>query len=97
MRQPMMGFPVTCPECGAEALREFPVAEVALALMTRRNSLHLYAPCHGRLWRASLIEIQQIREYLGAPWLDGPAPPRIVPAYGPNSPQGGRGTATDQQ
>jgi hypothetical protein len=95
MDEPLMRFPVTCPECGAEALGEFPVAEVAVALMTKRKDLRLYAPCHGHRWSASPEELHQIREYLGAPWLEGPAGPRAEPFYGGKSTQGAR--VTDQQ
>jgi hypothetical protein len=87
MNQPVMRFPVTCPECGAEALGEFPVAEVAIALMTKRNCLRLYAACHGHQWLASLIELQKIREYLGEPWLVGAAGPRTEPLRGRKSAQ----------
>jgi len=70
MEEPVMRFPVTCPKCGTEALGEYPVAEVAVALMTSSNDLRLYAPCHNYHWIATPIESHQIREYLGAPWLD---------------------------
>lgn len=80
MEEPMMSFPVTCPQCGTEALGEYPVAEVAVALMTQRNGLRLHAPCHNSDWLATAIELQQIREYLGAPWWDPSTVPRLAPA-----------------
>lgn len=70
MDEPTIRFPVTCPQCGREELAEFPIADVASALLLRRNTLHLYASCHDYYWAASQWELQQIREYLGAPWLD---------------------------
>jgi hypothetical protein len=51
-------------------LGEYSIADVANALLSRGNSLHLYASCHDYYWSASQWELQQIREYLGAPWFD---------------------------
>ena len=59
-------FPVTCPECGREALLTRPLATVTAALMTGSKPLPLYAPCHSHRWMASQEELQQVREYLGA-------------------------------
>ena len=66
MNEPTIQFPVTCPECGKEALNARPIAIVANALLSRMDRLELYAPCHARRWIASNEELQQIREYLGA-------------------------------
>jgi hypothetical protein len=68
MNEPTIQFPVTCPVCGAEALAEYPVADVADALISRTGALQLRASCHDLRWTASKLELQQIREYLGA-WL----------------------------
>jgi hypothetical protein len=69
MNEPMIRFPVRCPQCGSEALTAFPVATVANALI-QRNRIRLHTDCHGIAWYANNTEMEQIREYLGAPWLD---------------------------
>jgi hypothetical protein len=69
MNEPTIRFPVTCLRCGQEALTSFPVATVANALIQRKK-IRLYADCHEVAWYASSTEMEQIREYLGAPWLD---------------------------
>jgi hypothetical protein len=68
MKEPTIRFPVTCPKCGNELLTELPVAVVAVGLI-RGSSIRLFADCHGVSWGASPLEIEQIREYLGASWL----------------------------
>jgi hypothetical protein len=68
MNEPTIQFPVTCPVCGTEALGEYSVADVADALISRSGPLQLRASCHNHRWTASKLELQQIREYLGA-WL----------------------------
>jgi hypothetical protein len=65
--EPVVRFPVTCPRCGTEQLTAFPVAEVESALLLGRR-LPLYATCHEYYWSASELELEQIREYLGAAW-----------------------------
>jgi hypothetical protein len=67
MNNPVVRFPVTCPECGAEALSAFPIDAVAAALIDR-SPIKLRASCHSVSWTATPIELEQIREYLGAPW-----------------------------
>lgn len=69
MKEPTIRFPVICPACKSERLTEFSVAEVASALIEGRG-LHLHADCHRQSWVANELELEQIREYLGAPWLD---------------------------
>jgi IS5 family transposase len=64
----MIEFPVTCPECGREALLMRPLDTVVDTLVAGRKTLPLYAPCHARHWTANERELKQIREYLGA-WL----------------------------
>ena len=68
MNEPTIQFPVTCPKCGAEAIADYPVADVADALLSRSTVLQLYAPCHDCHWPASQAEMQQIREYMAA-WM----------------------------
>jgi hypothetical protein len=47
----------------------FAVSDIAGALINGRR-IRLYAICHDASWDASDIEVDQIREYLGAVWLD---------------------------
>ena len=65
MNDPTVRFPVICPKCGKEQLDEFPIAEVAAALLSGGN-LRLLAACHHYTWIATPTELRQIREYLGA-------------------------------
>jgi hypothetical protein len=74
MKEPTIRFPVTCPKCGAETLGEYPIAEVASALLIENGRLRLYAKCHEYHWSAKPGELEQIREYLGATWFDAPQP-----------------------
>ena len=69
MTEPTIRFPVTCPKCGTEMLTEFPAAEVADALR-RQGSICLVATCHDMIWDASVVELEQISEYLGATWAE---------------------------
>lgn len=69
MKEPVVRFPVVCPQCGAESLARLPIAEVAAALINGKQ-LDLFTACHQRRWPASQVELQQIREYLGAPWIN---------------------------
>lgn len=58
-------FPVVCAKCGRESLLEYPLTTMA----TRLNKLHrlpLEAKCCGVVWDATAVELEQIREYLGA-------------------------------
>jgi hypothetical protein len=68
MKEPTIQFPVTCPLCRNEALGEYPVADVADALLARTKALQLRSRCHNQHWTADSDELDQIREYLGA-WL----------------------------
>jgi hypothetical protein len=63
--EPTVRFPVTCPKCGTERLTEFPADVVADAL-SRGADICLVATCHDVIWDASMLEVEQIREYLGA-------------------------------
>jgi hypothetical protein len=65
VNEPTVRFPVTCPQCGKEQLDDFPVAEVAAALLSG-GGLMLIAACHQYAWSATSTELEQIREYLGA-------------------------------
>ncbi len=70
MNEPTIQFPVSCPKCGEERLGEYPVAEVAAALLSPTSTLRLYARCHEFHWNARPAELAQIREYFSA-WVTG--------------------------
>jgi hypothetical protein len=64
VNEPTVRFPVICPKCGREQLNEYPVAEVAAALLSD-GKLRLLAACHDYTWNATPTELEQVREYLG--------------------------------
>ena len=68
MNEPTIRFPVKCPECAQETLGEYPMAEVAAALVAPGEALRLHALCHNVQWSASAGELAQIRGYLRA-WM----------------------------
>jgi hypothetical protein len=76
MSEPIVRFPVTCPQCGAESIGTFPLTDVAAALIECRR-VNLFAGCHSLSWDASDVEQAQIREYLAVMWHEEqPARPR---------------------
>jgi hypothetical protein len=64
-KEPGVRFPVICPVCARALLTELPVAQIAEALIMG-SSIRLHANCHDVYWDATELEIEQIREYLGA-------------------------------
>jgi hypothetical protein len=64
-KEPGVRFPVVCPKCARALLTELPVARIAEALIIGA-SIRLHADCHDVYWDATALEIEQIREYLGA-------------------------------
>ena len=64
-KEPRVRFPATCPICARALLAELPVALIAEALIMG-SSIRLYADCHDVHWDATELEVEQIREYLGA-------------------------------
>jgi hypothetical protein len=58
-------MPIRCPECGEESLEGFPVALVADCLLSG-NRIRIRARCHPVEWYATAVEMEQIRQYLGA-------------------------------
>ena len=56
--------PVVCPQCGSESLEVFPIQEIAPDLINGRQIV-LHARCHAQAWPASMVEREQIRDYLG--------------------------------
>ena len=69
--EPTFRFPVICPTCREETLSTLKVGIVAAALISGR-AVRLYARCHDIYWDAHPIELEQVREYLSAPWVDAP-------------------------
>lgn len=71
MDEPTIRFPVTCPECGKEALLSRSLARIAGILLTRNQQLTLTAPCCERCWIATTDEMEQIREYMSVALASG--------------------------
>ncbi len=65
MHEPTVRFPVACPKCGMERLTEIPFHVVTDALQ-RGSDICLVATCHDVIWTATELELEQIREYVGA-------------------------------
>jgi hypothetical protein len=63
VREPLIEFPLTCPECAMVNLAKYPIAVIANALLTGR-SLRLYASCHDKYWTATFSEREQLRKHL---------------------------------
>lgn len=61
---------MTCPICAQALLTELPVAVIAEALIMG-SSIRLNASCHDVSWDATELEVEQIREYLGAGVVTG--------------------------
>lgn len=64
-----VSFPISCPVCGNKLIAQYRPVDIVGALINGRP-IHLYAACHDKSWIASYVEVQQIRSYLGATWLD---------------------------
>ena len=69
-KEPGVRFPVICPICARALLTEVPVALIAEALIVG-SSIRLHASCHDVYWDATELEVEQIREYLGAGVVTG--------------------------
>jgi hypothetical protein len=63
MQEPLVRFPITCPECAMEQLAERPLRQIAEALAVG-SKLRLYSACHDVYWTATFIEREQLRDYL---------------------------------
>ena len=63
MPEPILRFPVTCPDCALESLSEMPIALIANALLTGKD-IRLYANCHDLYWTATFAEREQLRQSL---------------------------------
>jgi hypothetical protein len=65
MKDAEVFVPIKCPECGEEWLEGFSVAAVADALLSGTR-LRMMGRCHAQERDASLVEMEQIRQYLVA-------------------------------
>lgn len=63
MPEPILRFPVTCPDCALESLSELPIALIANALLTGKG-IRLHANCHDLYWTATFAEREQLRSSL---------------------------------
>jgi hypothetical protein len=69
MSETTVKFPVTCPKCGRKRPAELPVDMLAFSLQ-RGSHIYFVATCHHVIWAATEVELEQIREYLGATSAD---------------------------
>jgi hypothetical protein len=70
MFEAQLRFPITCPECGKEALSNLSIAAARKALRSG-ESLTLRSNCHAVEWVATSREMEQIREYLDLAYAKG--------------------------
>ena len=63
MREPILKFRVTCPNCALESVSELPIAMIANALLTGQG-IRLHSSCHGQYWTATFTEREQLRKAL---------------------------------
>ena len=68
MLEAVLRVPVACPKCTREQLLELAAGTVAEALASGAAIL-LFVSCHRAAWKASLVEREQLREYLDAATL----------------------------
>ena len=69
MKKPIVRFPVVCPRCSTESLAEVSV-DLAAETFMRNEGIQLRAACHNLYWTASPIEMDQLREYMRAIFVD---------------------------
>jgi len=69
MKKPIVRFPVFCPRCGEESLTEVSVDLAAEGLM-RNEGIQLKSACHNLFWTASSTEMQQLRGYMSAVFVE---------------------------
>lgn len=74
MQELKIRFPVICPVCARALLTEMPVGPIAEALVAG-SPIRLHVSCHDVYWDANQVEIEQIREYLGAVLIAHPKDP----------------------
>jgi hypothetical protein len=73
MSEAVIHIPVQCPACGKKSLAHFPVLVIVTAI-TRQDHLRLYSACHDISWDASNFEMQAVRQFLGAEWIESHCP-----------------------
>ena len=72
MPEPLLKFPVTCPDCALESVSEIPIALIANALLTGKG-VRLHSRCHGLYWTATFTEREQLRRSLAQLEIEAPA------------------------
>jgi hypothetical protein len=65
MPEPILKFPVTCPNCALESVSELSIAVIANALLTGKG-IRLHSACHDHYWTATFAERDQLRKSLRA-------------------------------
>lgn len=63
MPEPILKFPVTCPNCALESVSELSIALIANALLTGKG-IRLHSTCHDHYWTATFTEREQLRKSL---------------------------------
>jgi len=63
MPEPLLKFPVTCPDCALESVSELSIAVIATALLTGKG-IRLHSNCHDHYWTATFTEREQLRKSL---------------------------------
>jgi hypothetical protein len=63
MPEPILKFPVTCPNCALESVAELSIALIANALLTGKG-IRLHSACHDHYWTATQVEREQLRKSL---------------------------------
>lgn len=85
MPEPLLKFPVTCPDCALESVSEIPIAIIANALLTGKG-IRLHSRCHDHYWTATFTEREQLRKSLAQLKIDAhthagpPQTPRLQAA-----------------
>jgi hypothetical protein len=69
MPEPILKFPVTCPNCALESVSELSIALIANALLTGKG-IRLHSTCHDHYWTATFTEREQLRKSLTMLKLD---------------------------
>ena len=74
MPEPILKFPVTCPDCALESISELSIALIANALLTGKG-IRLHSNCHDHYWTATFTEREQLRKSLRMLELNVTEPP----------------------
>jgi len=64
-----VSIPIRCSVCGRKKLVQFTILVVVTGL-TRWNNMRLHSDCHDCAWDAGKSELTDIRNFLGARWIE---------------------------